>query len=158
MSNFNILNFMKYFYILLILGILGGGDSLRASRSEISVGATFMTKTDFWVYEIQGRLPYGKEVIYVMNSSRGSGIGGDKFKYVATLPAGTKIRVVNLVKRSKREYFYIIRIVGVSLSPIEDAPVAIFYLSMLRETLRGPVSKRVKLHPDLFDDYADKSR
>jgi len=155
MNDLNAYNIMKSFFLLLILVFLGGFPSLlRASRDEVSDGAIFTTKTEFWVYGIQGRLPYGKDTLYMMNSSRGGGIGGDKYKYVATLPAGTRLELVSLIKKSRRKYVYITRIVGSSPRLVEDASIAIFHLSMLKEPWRGTVTKTIRLDPDLFTDFS----
>jgi len=146
---------MKYFYILLTLGMLGGfPSSLSASLDEVPIGTIFTTKTEFWVYEIQGRLPYGKDTLYVMNSSRGSGIGGDKYKYVATLPAGTRLELVRLIKKTRRKYVYIARIVSLSPKLVGEASIAIFHLSMMKEPWRGTVTQTTRLHPDLFTDFS----
>jgi len=122
-------------------------------QTELPVGALSTTKTDFWIYEIQGRSPYGKGIHYVMNSSRGGGIGGDKYKYIATLPAGSQIEIIGLIKKSKRKWFYLAKVRNDFSSTVGEAFIVIFHLSMMEEPWRGNVTKRISLDPDLFTSF-----
>jgi len=128
-------------------------------RDELPVGTTFVIKHDFWIYEIQGRLPYGEELRYLMQTSTGGGIGSGKYKYTTTFPAGTRLEVVSLIKKTKLKWFYVVKSVNYKNSQIGNVPVVIAEWSMLqvpwgrRGPLGGQPIQTTRLDPDLFTDF-----
>jgi len=151
---------MKNLFFFTLIGFLGYMlSSASEIRRELPIGTEFSIKTDFWVYEIKGRRPYAKDNYYVMNSDRGKGIGGAKFKYRTTFPLGTRFEVISLVKKNKQEWIYIVKPKGYADPRIGEATIAIFPLSMLEELWGKPVkfflqpTQTTRLDPDLFANF-----
>jgi len=152
---------MKRFLFFLFLSWASCGFSwANEIRGELPIGTEFSIKTDFWVYEIKGWLSPVKDSRYVMNSDRGSGLGDSRFRYRATFPAGTRFKIVSLVKKSKQEWIYTVKTKGYTDPKIGDSNVSIFPLSMLEEPWRRRVRfatqpiKTIRLDPDLFTDFS----
>jgi len=152
---------MKTLALFFLLGTaIFSGTHASEIRDELPVGTTFAIKHDFWVYEIQGRLPYGEGLHYLMQTSTGGGIGSGKYKYTTTFPAGTRLEVVSLIKKSKRQWFYVIKAVGYKNPKAGDTPIVIAEWSMLqvpwgrRGPLGGQPIQTTRLDPDLFTDFS----
>jgi len=146
-------------FFLLSSALLSGAHASEI-REELPTGTTFAIKYDFWIYEIRGRHPYGDDVRYLMQTSTGGGIGSGKYKYTATFPAGTRLEVVLLIKKSKRKWFYVVKTVDYEDSRIGNVPIGIAEWSMLeipwgrRGPLGGQPTQTIRLDPDLFSDFS----
>jgi len=148
----------------LLSAAIFSGTHASESRHELPTGTTFAIKDDFWVYEIRGRHPYGDDIRYLMQTSTGGGIGSEKYKYTTTIPVGTRLKVVSLIKKSKRKWFYVIKAVSYENPKIGDAPIVIAEWSMLEVPWgrRGPLGDQpietTQLDPDLFTDFVYPSQ
>ncbi|KXU37350.1 hypothetical protein AXK11_02595 [Cephaloticoccus primus] len=152
---------MKKLILIIFLGFWGQVFAVTGEiRSELPVGTTFSIKTDFLVYEIKGKPPYGKNNHYVMDSDRGGGIGGRKWQYRGSFPAGARFEVVSLIKKNKRNWIYTVKPKGGDALGVGDATLFIHPASMRKVTWgkqlfsHEPLNeKRVELDPDLFTDF-----
>jgi|GEM_PF-1020939 len=151
---------MKTLTLFFLLGsAIFSGAHANEARDELPIGTTFAIKHDFWVYEIQGRLPYGEGTRYLMQTSTGGGIGSGKYKYTTSIPEGTRLEVVSLIKKSKRKWFYVVKAVNYENPKLGNAPIVIAEWSMLEVPWgrRGPLGDQpietTQLDPDLFTDF-----
>jgi len=146
--------------LLFLICALFAGAYANESRHELPIGTTFSIKHDFWVYEIQGRLPYSEGIRYLMQTSTGGGIGSGKYKYTTTFPAGVRLEVVSLIKKGKRKWFYVVKTVDYKDPKIGNVPIVIAEWSMLevpwgrRGPLGGQATETTRLDPDLFTDFS----
>jgi len=134
-------------------------------REELPIGTTFTTTTDFWIYKIKGRflrkgLPYINDNNYTMSPDTKMGIGGLYLSYTSTLPAGTRLEVISLVKKNKQKWFYIAKTIEYTNPQIGEATIAIYPTAMLRITWgkqpfgNEPLNiKTTELDPDLFTNF-----
>jgi len=128
---------------------------LISNGEPAPIGGTFFIKTDFWLYEIQGKSKYGKDKRYIMSSAMHKGIGYSKNKYIYTIPEGAQFRVVELITKNKRRWIYIVNILNDAALDLKEKPIIISQGAMLESYSRK--RKRLELRrldPSLFSDFS----
>jgi len=134
-------------------------------QPELPEGTTFAIKDEFWLYEIQRKAPYWGKIHHAITPSVKQGISISKYKYIKSIPAGTRFEVVSSRRDyASRQLIYFVKPVNYDDPEYGSVLIEMSRQSMLEELhRRSPFGltqayKYLRLDMSLFKDftYPDK--